>query len=120
MDKERKKIKNKIKNEVFKQLYEYKWVATEIKEKSNLETELGKKMSATTSEKIHITLINIFKALWGVNCDKKYVMDTMPRYFKMVKLHLFQLRKLKQKNIEEVKDFFKDAARIIYLEMGRL
>ena len=59
MDKARKKIKN----EVFKQLYEYKWNATEIKERSNLETELGKKMSATTSEKIHILLINIFKAL---------------------------------------------------------
>jgi len=116
MDKARKKIKN----EVFKQLYEYKWVATEIKEKSNLETELGKKMSATTSEKIHILLINIFKALWGVNCDKKYIMNNMGRFFKMVKLHLKQLKKLKQRNIEEVKDFFKDAARIVYCELARI
>ena len=111
--------RKKIKKEIFRQLYEYKWVATEIKEHSNLETELGKKMSATTSEKIHITLIKIFKALWGVNCDKKFVMDNMPRYFKMVKLHLNQLRKLKQKNIEEIKAFFTDAAKIIYSEMGK-
>jgi hypothetical protein len=111
--------RKKIKKEIFRQLYEYKWVATEIKEHSNLETELGKKMSATTSENIHILLIKIFKALWGVNCDKKFVMDNMPRYFKMVKLHLFQLRKLKQTNINEVKDFFKDASRIIYSEIGK-
>jgi len=116
MDKARKKIKN----EVFRQLYEYKWNATEIKERSNLDCELGKKISAATSEKIHILLINIFKALWGVNCDKKYIMNNMGRYFKMVKLHLFQLKKLKQKNIQQVKDFFKDAARIVYCEMGRL
>tara|TARA_R110000824_G_scaffold316410_1_gene503630 strand:- start:115 stop:459 length:345 start_codon:yes stop_codon:yes gene_type:complete len=109
--------RKKIKKEIFRQLYEYKWVATEIKEHSNLETELGKKMSATTSEKIHILLIKIFKAVW--DNDKKFVMDNMPRYFKMVKLHLNQLRKLKQTNINEVKDFFKDASRIIYSEIGK-
>lgn len=114
------KERNKIKREVFRQLYEYKWVATEIKESSNLETELGKKMTATTSEKIHILLISIFKTLWGVNCDKKFIMDSMNRFFKMVKLHLKQLKKLKQRNIQEVKDFFKDAARIVYCEMARL
>jgi len=110
--------RKKIKKEIFRQLYEYKWVATEMKEHSCLETELGKKMSATTSEKIHILLIKIFKAVWGN--DKKFVMDNMPRFFKMVKLHLNQLRKLKQRNINEVKDFFKDASRIIYSEMGRI
>jgi hypothetical protein len=109
--------KNKIKKEVFRQLYIYKWNATEIKEHSCLETELGIKMSATTSEKIHILLIKIFKAVWGN--DKKFVMDNMPIFFKMVKLHLNQLRKLKQRNINHIKEFFKDAARIIYSEMGK-
>tara|TARA_R110001592_G_scaffold272141_1_gene538711 strand:+ start:371 stop:721 length:351 start_codon:yes stop_codon:yes gene_type:complete len=116
MDKDRRKIKN----EVLNQLYEYKWVATEIKNSSNLETELGKKVSACTSEKIHILLINIFKALWGVNCDKKLIINNMSRYFRLVKLHLKQLKLLKQRNINEVKAFFKDAARIVYTEMARL
>ena len=109
--------KNKLKKEIFRQLYEYKWVATELKEHSCLETELGIKMSATTSEKIHILLIKIFKAVWAN--DKKFVMNNMPRYFKMVKLHLNQLRKLKQHNINDVKEFFKDASRIIYSEIGK-
>lgn len=109
--------KNKLKKEIFRQLYEYKWVATELKEHSCLETELGIKMSATTSEKIHILLIKIFKAVWAN--DKKFVMNNMPRYFKMVKLHLNQLRKLKQRNINDVKEFFKDASRIIYSEIGK-
>ena len=70
--------RKKIKKEIFRQLYEYKWVATEMKEHSCLETELGKKMSATTSEKIHKLLIKIFKAVWGN--DKKFVMETNRSY----------------------------------------
>jgi hypothetical protein len=116
MNKERKKIKR----EVFRQLYEYKWVATDIKEHSDIDTELGNKMTATTSEKIHLLLISIFKALWGVDCDKKFIMNNMGRLFKMIKLHLRQLKKLKQQNIQEVEAFFKDAARIVYSEMSIL
>tara|TARA_R110000765_G_scaffold62590_2_gene121363 strand:- start:6 stop:353 length:348 start_codon:yes stop_codon:yes gene_type:complete len=112
------RIRKALKREVFNQLYEYKWTATEIKQNSCLETELGIKMSATTSEKIHIFLIKIFKELW--NGNKKFVMDSMPRYFKMLNIHLNQLRKLKQSNIDEVQEFFKDAARIIYTELLKI
>ena len=110
--------RKKIKKEIFRQLYQYKSQAIEVKSQVNIDTKIGALVTACTAEKIHTLLIKIFKEVWG-NADKKIIMDMMGRFFKLVKLHLNQLRKLKQTNVKLIKAFFTDAARIVYSEMRR-
>jgi len=112
------KTNNKIKKEIFRQLYLYKDQAIEVKNRVNIDTHIGAKTTASTAEKLSILLIKVFKLVWAKNC-KKIIMDMMGRFFKMVSLHLKQLKKLKQTNVKIIKDYFTDAARIVYCEMGK-
>ena len=110
--------RKKIKKEIFRQLYQYKSQAIEVKSQVNIDSQVGALVTACTAEKIHTLLIKIFKLLWA-NHSKKTIMDNMSRFFKLVKLHLNQLKRLKQTNVKLIQAFFTDAARIVYSEMRR-
>ena len=107
--------KKEIKKILINSFHEQKWDSREKKEGYNFDTEFGLLMTSTTREKIYILLIKIFKALF--RDDKQYVLDIMPRLLKMIKIHIFQLHKLKAECINENTLYFREAIRAVYNEL---
>ena len=109
---------NKVRKILINSFHEQKWDSREKKEGYNFDTEFGLLMTSTTREKIYILLIKIFKALF--RDDKQYVLDNMPRLLKMIKIHTFQLYKLKAECINENIIYFREAIRAVYNELRGL
>ncbi len=84
------------------------------KEKSSLDepNELGVKITSTTREKIFKQLIHIFKLIRHYEFDR--ALREIAIVAKRIKLHFYQLRKLKQPNYNVNVKFFTDLMKVCY------
>lgn len=84
------------------------------KEKSSLDepNELGVKITSTTREKIFKQLIHIFKLIRHYEFDR--ALGEITIVAKRIKLHFYQLRKLKQPNYNVNVKFFTDLMKVCY------
>ena len=82
------------------------------KEQSNLDDELGVKITATTREKILISLINIFKLIRHSHFDT--ALKEINFVVKRMKIHFNQLRKLDQNNYITNVKYFTDLMKVCY------
>ncbi len=84
------------------------------KEKSSLDepNELGVKITSTTREKIFKQLIHIFKLIRHYEFDR--ALGEISIVAKRIKLHFYQLRKLKQPNYNVNVKFFTDLMKVCY------
>lgn len=105
----------KAKTILMNSLHEQRWDATEAKTDYDFDNNFGELMTATMREKIFILIINIFKALF--NEDKEYVLKKMPRLLNMVKIHTYQLFRLKTYFLNSNIHYFREAIRTIYVEL---
>ena len=109
---------NKIRKMLLNDMYEKRWDCRERKGDLNFETDLGELVTATTREKIFNLMINIFKSI--IEGDKEYILKNMPRLLKLIKLHTFQLVKLKTETLNVNIIYFREAVRTIYMELRGL
>jgi hypothetical protein len=87
--------------------------AVRQKEKSNLDDDtLGVKITSTTRQKIFKQLIYIFKLIR--HYDFVGALEEMTFVGKRMKLHFYQLRKLKQPNYETNVKYFTDIMKVCY------
>lgn len=87
--------------------------AVRLKEKSSLDDDtLGVKITSLTREKILKQLIYIFKLIRHYDFVK--ALEEMTYVGKRMKLHFYQLRKLKQPNYETNVKFFTDIMKVCY------
>ena len=82
------------------------------KEKSNLYDTLGVKIASTTREKILKQLIYIFKLIRHYQFEE--ALKEMLFVSTRMKLHFYQLRKLKQSNYEINVKYFTDLLKVCY------
>lgn len=85
-----------------------------VKSVLDYETEFGELISVTTRLKIINELIIIFKMIKKKNTDKQIILEKLLNVKKRIKLHFKQLKKLKQKNINENIEYFIIILKIIY------
>ena len=87
--------------------------AISAKEKSSLDDDtLGVKITSTTREKIFKQLIHIFKLIRHYEFDK--ALGEIAIVSKRIKLHFYQLRKLKQPNYDINVKYFTDLMKVCY------
>ena len=87
--------------------------ARNMKQKSSLDDDtLGVKIVSTTREKIFKQLICIFKLIRHYQFEE--ALKEINFVAKRIKLHFYQLRKLKQPNYETNVKFFTDLMKVCY------
>jgi len=84
-----------------------------VKSVIDYETQFGELITVTTRLKIINELILIFKMI-KKNTDKQIILEKLLNVKKRIKLHFKQLKKLKQKNINENIEYFTMILKIIY------
>ena len=108
-------------------LYNELEIATDLKNDTDFDETFGVKITATTREKIFKEAIEIFKlmkkicigrpAISGLTKGQNHYEEITQRTIKMskrIKLHFYQIKKLKQNNYEDNVEYFTNLLRIIY------
>ena len=101
---------NKIEKHAIQQLKNEYWYAKDLNNDTSID-DIGVKVLTLTRSKIFNILIIIFKKLSKGDYD---VIDLMPNLLKKIKLHMFQMKKLGEGNIDANKEYFKVIINIIY------
>ena len=117
-------------------LYNELEIATDLKNDTDFDETFGVKITATTREKIFKEAIEIFKlmkkicigrfqtsckttfpAISGLTKGQNHYEEISNRTIKLskrIKLHFYQIKKLKQNNYEDNVEYFTNLLRIIY------
>ena len=82
--------------------------AIELKNKGET---IGEKVTCLTREKIFTTLIDMLRFILKKEHSKVY--EKLPRLLRQIKLHIYQLGKLEQHNVEENKIYFRESIKAI-------
>ena len=91
-------------------------VAKNVIKTTNLDDDMGGKITATTRHKIFKDAIGIFKL---IRHNKKIEVAGRTIYLnKRIKLHLYQLKKLKQENLFENQRYFKGLLMFLYVYLS--
>tara|TARA_R110000824_G_scaffold219413_3_gene406302 strand:+ start:372 stop:695 length:324 start_codon:yes stop_codon:yes gene_type:complete len=101
---------NRIEKHAMQQLKNEYWYAIDLNNDTSID-DIGVKVSTLTRSKIFNILIIIFKKLLKGEYD---VIDLMPNLLKKIKLHMYQMKKLGEGNIDANKEYFKAIISIIY------
>ena len=101
---------NKIEKHAIQQLKNEYWYAKDLNNDTSID-DIGVKVLTLTRSKIFNILIIIFKKLAKGDYD---VIDLMPNLLKKIKLHMYQMKKLDEGNIDANKEYFKAIINIIY------
>ncbi len=109
---------NKVRKILLNDLYEKRWDCRERKADLDFDDDLGELITCSTREKIFNLIINIFKSI--IEGDKEYILKNMPRLLKMIKLHIYQLVKLKTETLNVNIRYFREAIRTIYAELNNI
>ena len=83
-----------------------------IELKNNAET-IGEKVTCLTREKIFTTLIEMLRFILKKEHSKVY--EKLPRLLRQIKLHIYQLKKLEQRNVEINQLYFREIIKVIFL-----
>ena len=84
--------------------------AIELKNKGET---IGEKVTCLTREKIFTTLIDMLRLILKKEHSKVY--EKLPRLMRQIKLHIYQLEKLEQNNVEDNKIYFRETIKAILL-----
>jgi len=94
-------------NQSKQKMYEEKELAVKLKNSCSYDDDvIGVKITALTREKIFNLFIEIFKCIRYKKNDE--VKELLLKVFKKIRLHIYQMKKLKQDNLEENKVYFKN------------
>jgi len=83
-----------------------------IELKNNAET-IGEKVTCLIREKIFTTLIEMLRFILKKEHSKVY--EKLPRLLRQIKLHIYQLKKLEQRNVEINELYFREIIKVIFL-----
>ena len=108
-------------------LYQELEIATDLKNDTDFDETFGVKITSTTREKIFKEAIEIFKLMKysllgkskvkGVEGDKSPLEEISQRTIKLskrIKLHFYQIKKLKQDNYKDNVEYFTNLLKVIY------
>jgi hypothetical protein len=94
-------------------LHEELDTAIKLKNSCSYEDDvIGVKLTALTREKIFKILINIFKNIHYNQFNK--VQEDLIKVNKKIRLHIYQMKKLRAYNLKENMDYFTDILKVCY------
>jgi len=94
-------------------LHEELDTAIKLKNSCSYDDEvIGIKLTALTREKIFNILINIFKNIHYNQFNK--VQEDLIKVNKKIRLHIYQMKKLRAYNLKENMDYFTDILKVCY------
>ena len=93
-------------------LHEQLDIAKKVEQDTDLDQNIGVKVTASTRIKILNKLISIFKMIKYSKYDT--ALEEMNGLTKRLKLHFYQLKKLKQPNYDTNVKFFTDIMKVLY------
>jgi hypothetical protein len=94
------------------QLYDFRDETKLIKQNANFDDKFHELIISTTREKIFNELIKIFRLVKTNN--KQEILERTSKLTKRIKLHLHQLKKNKEEELEDQTMYFTHALKIIY------
>ena len=98
-------------------LYNELEIATDLKNDTDFDETFGVKITATTREKIFKEAIEIFKLMKFTTKGQNHYEEISNRTIKLskrIKLHFYQIKKLKQDNYNANVEYFTNLLRVIY------
>jgi hypothetical protein len=98
-------------------LYHELEIATDLKNDTDFNETFGVKITATTREKIFKEAIEIFKLMRFTAKGQNHYEEISQRTIKLskrIKLHFYQIKKLKQDNYNDNVEYFTNLLRVIY------
>jgi len=95
--------------------YEELEITTKLKNNTNFGDTFGVKITATTREKIFKEAIEIFKLMRYTRQNHyEEISNRTIKLSKRIKLHFYQIKKLKQDNYNDNVEYFTNLLRVIY------
>jgi len=103
--------------EIMRELKEKLWDTREMKQYTDIDTDLGGKITATTREKIFISFLKIFSLL---NKNKTDFKEELTLVIRRIKLHRHQMTKLGEINVSKNDAYFGIVIKIIFIDLHKL